>query len=524
MIWYKKITRFLSSNWWYLSYIILLIITFAFFIFFQSVPTFADPDSFYHTKMALLIPEEGVIKSFPWLQFTVLRDSYIDQHFLYHVFLVPFTQIMDPIQGAKLANIFLSVGLVILFYWLLQRYKIKFAYLFTLLLLVTTPFIFRINLIKAPVFSILILLLGLYLIFQYRYLGLFFVSFFYVWAYGGFVLILVFTGIYAVVGLIKDWFFSRRKCISNFIIGHNRELRLFLVSLSGVLAGLVINPYFPQNIIFYWHQLVKIGIVNYQKIIPVGNEWYPYSFIDLTAGSALLTIILLISLVFLFINYKRLSKKTVTLLFIFIFFLLFTLKSRRYVEYYVPFAIIFSAFSLNETLQRIKWRHLWTKFLHFYTKQRVLVTLLIIYFLIAIPSVIIKDIRQTHNDFKGGISLDRFSRASAWLMQNSQEGEIVFHSSWDEFPVLFYFNSKNYYIAGLDPTFSYEYDKELYHKMVDITTGKQRENVYEDIKNNFKASYVFVEKNHDSMNLQIQKSDGFKEVYQDEEATIYEVL
>ncbi|MFQ5434071.1 MAG: hypothetical protein ACE5FD_04265 [Anaerolineae bacterium] len=105
--------------------------------------------------------------------------------------------------------------------------------------------------------------------------------------------------------------------------------------------------------------------------------------------------------------------------------------------------------------------------------------------------------------------MDRFADASKWLKNNSESGDIVFHSSWDEFPLLFYFNSENYYIAGLDPTFSYEYDEELYHKMVDITVGNQTENIYNDIKDKFNASYVLVESNHDAMNKNIRNSEGF---------------
>jgi len=64
---------------------------------------------------------------------------------------------------------------------------------------------FRVNLIKAPAFSILFLLLGLHFIFQYRHRALFLLSMLYVWAYGGFILILIFAGIYAFVGVAYDW-------------------------------------------------------------------------------------------------------------------------------------------------------------------------------------------------------------------------------------------------------------------------------------------------------------------------------
>ncbi|MDP2685182.1 MAG: hypothetical protein Q8P20_09185 [bacterium] len=520
----KHFSNLLKNNWWIFAYLILLVVSFSYFIYLQSSPTFADPDSFYHAKSALRIADGEIDKTFPWLQSTVLKDSYIDQHFLYHVFLIPFVKLMDPLLGTKLANIILSVSLVILFYWLMRKYWVKFAFWYAFLLMITTPFIFRINLIKAPVFSIIILLIGLYLLFDYRYKWLFVLSFLYVWAYGGFILILFFSGAYMVAGIYKDIVKRRRFRKIGLIIGHNRELKLFLTSLGGVFFGLIINPYFPQNLVFYWHQLVKIGIINQQSVIPVGNEWYPYNFFNLTAGTALMTILLVSTLIFFVIYFKKLNKKSLALFFIFLLFFIFTLKSRRYVEYYVPFTFLFIAFSINIFLENISYKKIGEYFIKFFSKFWYVAIIVLLYFAVMIPLIVVKDIKQTRQDFKNGISLTRFEKASTWLYNDSQPGDIVFHSSWDEFPILYYFNSKNYYIIGLDPTFAYEYDEVAYQKIVDITTGQQTENIYDDIKNIFKAKYLLIENNHQSMERNIKKEENFVKVYKDDEATIYEVL
>lgn len=520
----KHFFTFLKEYWWIIAYVILLLISFSYFIYLQSTPTLADPDSFYHARSALRLADGHLDKTFPWLQSTVLRDSYIDQHFLYHVFLIPFVKLMDPLMGTKLANILLSVALVILFYWIMQKYKVKFSFWYTILLMITTPFIFRINLIKAPVFSILILILGLYLLFDYRYKWLFVLSFFYVWAYGGFILILFFSGAYMVAGLYKDIIKRWRFRKLGSIIGHNREVWLFFASLGGVLSGLVVNPYFPQNLSFYWQQLVKIGIINQQSVIPVGNEWYPYNFFNLTAGTALMTILLVSTLIFFVIYFKKLNKKSIALFLIYLLFFVYTLKSRRYVEYYVPFTILFSAFSIEVFLEKITYKKMADYFFSFFSKFWYALVILLIYFAVMIPLIAVKDIKQTHKDFVTGISLSRFEKSATWLYHASQPGDIVFHSSWDEFPMLYYFNSKDYYIIGLDPTFAYAYDESVYNKIVNITTGKQTENIYDDIKNIFHAKYVFIENNHYAMEKNIKQDGNFKKVYKDDEATIYKVL
>lgn len=515
----KKVLSSFSRNWSWLSYALVLVIAFSYFLMFQIYPSFADPDSFYHIETAELIRQQGIVRDFPWLQFTVLNDNYVDQHFLYHVILIPFISILGPLAGAKLANVILTTAFTLIFYWFLRKNNIAYSFLYTILLLATTPLIFRLNLVKAPSLSLLILLLGLYCIIKKKYLGLFILSFVYVWAYGGFILMLMFVVFYSLISLIYNWF--KKVSVSRAI---RDGVKLAISCSGGMLLGLVINPYFPENLTFYWHQLIKIGVINYQDVIGVGNEWYPYGLVELLSGTALLSITLLVVIYFVVIGLKKMSKESFVLLCIFVFFLIFTLKSRRYVEYYVPFAWLFCAFILNYYLLHFKPRELFSKFIKFYFSRKILATVLLVYFLATIPTLIIRDVRDTRNDMKNGISVNRFRNASTWLADNSQEGDIVFHSSWDEFPILFYHNSKNYYIVGLDPTFMYEYDKQLHKKMVDITIGQQRNNLYHDIKEVFNSSYIFVEKNHTGMNNNVKKVEKFVEVYNDDEAIIYKVL
>ena len=95
-----------------------------------------------------------------------------------------------------------------------------------------------------------------------------------------------------------------------------------------------------------------------------------------------------------------------------------------------------------------------------------------------------------------GIVMNKFQKAADWLKNNTAKNSIIFHSDWGEFPLLFYYNSDNFYINGLDPTFMYEYNEDLYWQWHDITVGKKREGLYPVIKDNFNSSYVFLQKPH----------------------------
>ena len=532
----KKVKRFFSEHH-YLCYLIVFIIAFVYFFILQYHTTFSDPDSFYHTKLSLLIRDQGVFQEFPWLQFTILKDSFADQHFLYHVFLIPFVSLLQPVMGAKIATIILESGLITLIYWFLYRMKVKFALLFGLFPLLINPFIFRISLVKAPSFSLIVLILGLYLIFRQRPKLLFALAFFYVWSYGGFALLLVFTLLFWFIQSLFDLITAYKKSRDGFkrirFQAHLKHIfrsffskkKIMLIGsvFGGLIAGIIINPYFPKNLTYYWYQLIQIGIINYRDIIGVGGEWYPYGFVNLMSNSVLLSILLIVALIIFFLFIKKQNPRSVTLFIITAFFFVLTLKSRRYVEYYIPFAVIFCALSLNVVLVKVKLRQALRGFVKFYLQRKVLVTALIVYFAVAIPSIAIRDYTINYRDLHSGIDYQKFSQSSTWLRENTPAGSIVLHSDWDEFPILFYHNSHNYYIVGLDPTFMYQYNEDLYWKWVNITIGKQRDDLYNIIKNDFGASYVFLEKDHVVMDRNIDNDEGFEEVYEDEEAKIYQI-
>ncbi len=515
--------HYLKSHWWYLSIILLIGLCTAFFTYIQSIPTFPDPDSFYHVEMSQLIPEQGVITQFPWLQFSVLKDSYTNQHFLYHVFLIPFTHVMDPIQGAKVAQVMLNTAFIVLFYWLLRRERVPGAFLFALLLLVTTSFMFRLNLVKAPVVSLLFLFFGIYCLYRYKYVALFFTAAAYVWAYGGFVVLLIASGAYALIAVLQDWFRRGNHQPFSVVARNSKELRMFGITLGGMVAGILINPQFPENLLFYWRQLVAIGVVNYQNVISVGGEWYPYNIVDLGRETLFITILLVLCIALVVWKWRAPSRKQLLSAFLFLLFLAFTLKSRRYVEYYVPTAALAVAMTIKHYFGSVDWHRVSTWFRTLATRYLIITLLMVAYLGVMIPAVAVKDLAQLDRDYRGGISVNRFSGAGAWLRQNVRPGEIVFHSSWDEFPILFYRDPTAYYISGLDPTFSYEYDGDLWNTIVDITTGKQREGVYEAIRDTFGARYVFVEANHDAMRRVVESSGNFIRMYSDDEAAIYYV-
>ena len=503
----------------YVQYLLLLLITLSLFTYLQLDRTFADPDSFYHAKMAEILVSQGAITGLPWLSATTLKYNFVDHHFLYHLFLIPFVQFFSPLLGLKIATIIFASLAIMAIFWLLRQLGIKGAFWYVLFLLTVNPFIFRLNLAKAQGLVLVFLFLTIYLLLNRRYLALILVAGLYVWLYGGWPLVLVLAVVYG----LANWFLaSFRGGWFNLRIGKIKVLLqnfwLLISAALGLIAGLVFNPYFPKNLEFYWQQSFKIAVFNYQNFIGVGGEWYPYALADLFFGALPFFLLFILALIVFIIFGQKQSLAGWFFLVLSLLFLSLTLKSRRYVEYFIPLALCFSALSLNVFFELIKPR------LNKLVSAR-LIFLSPLIILLALAPVFYRDLSLVKDSFRQGFSFDKFARASQWLKQNSSPGEIVFHSDWDEFPLLFYHNDLNYYLVGLDPTFMYEFDQNLHQRWVKITSGQTTADLYQTIKMIFGASYVFVDFNQNAdFDRNLANNFYFEKVFEDQEARIYRII
>ncbi|MBU0731728.1 hypothetical protein KKC88_02510 [Patescibacteria group bacterium] len=494
--------------------VIIFLAAFSLSLYWQASEYFTDPDTFYHMKMAESLADGKLILDFPWQQFSLLNDQFTDQHFLYHIILAGFSVVFTTLVGTKLAVAFLFSGFILVFCLVIRSLGVKWPWLWGLILTVSVPFAFRLNLVKANALSLIILFTAIYLLVKYKPAWLFGLSFVFVWAYGGWPIM---AGMVFLYGFFNIVFYRKWK----------ESLILLGSSAGGLLAGVIINPYFPNNLTYYWQQFVQIGIINYQDKIGVGGEWYPYAFSNLVSGAVIAFLFLGLA-IFLFIyDFKKQKKVSWFALIIMLGFLALTLKSKRYVEYCVPFIVFYSAVIVSLSLPK-KWLREFFNFAGALTGKRVFFGIgsvaLILFLAFMVPAVIGSEIKENKNDLRRGLSYYKLSMASRWLEENSEPGSIVLHSDWDIWPSLYYWNESNYYIIGLDPTFMYNYDQDLYWKWVHITKGEEKEAVYDQAKNDFHASYMLVEEDHKKMERNIRRDDRFEQVYEDDEATIFRLL
>src|SRR6202022_1199115 len=164
-----------------------------------------DFDGYYHIKWSRLLWESmrnhTFPPAFPWLPFTTLNSrDYVDHHLLFHIFQIPFTWFRDLRLGAKIGStIFASLALFSC-YWLLIRYQIRYVLVWLIALLAcSAPFLYRLNMTKAPPLAIIFLILGIHLLFTKKYWPLVPLAMVFTLTYDMFVLLILATLIWVIV-------------------------------------------------------------------------------------------------------------------------------------------------------------------------------------------------------------------------------------------------------------------------------------------------------------------------------------
>ena len=460
-----------------------------------ATPSLAGNDGYYHIKLAQVMREQGLRPPFPWLPLTILNAaSYYDHHFLYHVLLIPFT-FGDLRQGAKWASVILPALTFLVGWVLLRAQRVPYAALWSLgLLAVSEAFLYRMSMPRVQAVSLLMLFMALHVTLTGRYRWLLPLAFLYVWLYDAFPLILVVVGAYVAM---------------RWLLEHQFDLRPLLYAAAGIGLGLVINPYFPDNLAFIYHHLApKLTDATATK---VGNEWYPYQTWTLVQNSGLALAAFVAGGFALGLSQRRMNTATATLLLLSVLFGLMLFKSRRFVEYFPAFALLFGALA-------------WAPLFKSWTRASALVRreLPVIMILALIPAIW-WNIQATRDSLAKSKPYQQYAGASAWLEANTPAGSRVFQTDWDDFTRLFFYNTHNSYTLGLDPTYMQLYDADLYEQWVDITKGKV-ETPAQVIRQRFGAEYILTDLNHKEFLREAKADPQLQEVYRDQDAVIMQVL
>ncbi len=504
-----------------------LLPTLAVFLFFFvtmghlqfATPYFIDFDSHYHAKMALMIKDFGVLQSFPWLFFTTLHQAFVNQHFLFHVYLLPFVWLGGLFYGAKIAIVSAIALVFTLVYWLLKNEKAPAPLLISLLLLLApTDFFFRLHMIRVQSVSLLFMLIGIMCLWYKKPILLFLVSFFYAWLYGGGFFLPLIVLIYLGLDLLYE---------------HKLDVKLLIGGIGGYIAGFIINPYFPKNINYLFDQVFVTGLGYTQSGLNVGGEWRPYDTWYIFDMSLIYMILIAVTLFFLLFLGKKLSKQSMHIWIIQCLFLVLMWKSKRFVEYWPLFALLSVGMSIRDIARSelfepiakkvgsilvlgliivLKYFNPYQANTNFYQLAqkvgRITTDCLVVIILGLILTLGYFNLQKAKADFHPPFSEADTENIMTCIQSHSMPGDIVFTDDWDIFTGYFFYNTYNHFIVGLDPAFMHRFNPLLYKQFADITMGKDRDDIARKISTVFQARYVVIDRDHREFRASVESSGG----------------
>jgi len=482
-----------------------------------------DYDGYYHVKWTRVLWEGMKSRTFPpafpWLPLTTLNPKdYVDHHLLFHIFQMPFVAFSDPRLGAKIASAIFGGLAVLSCFWLLLKYRIRYPLVWLIAVLACAqPFLFRMNMAKAPPFAIIYLVVAIHLFFKRKYWPLLPLALIFTWTYDLFVLLVMATVFWVITIAVTELRF---------------EWRPLVYVLAGCAAGLVINPYFPHNLqLLVEHMQIKLTANDFDT--KVGSEWYPYDTWEFLGNST-------VACIAMFAGYLAFEPSERRRAHFPLFFLLFvtalmimTARWRRIAEYWPPFAVLFAAFSLQPWLQGLRSypRRLPPEYLeelkpfldhnteNGHSLRELVSTIAALSVGLVLCIFLFFNLRATTHEIGESEPHDHYRAGAEWLRTHVPPGQIVFNTDWDDFPRLFYYDSSHYYVSGLDPNYLYDKDKDLSFLYDRITLGRE-EDPGPLIRDRFGARYVFSDNSHHDFFDLARASGWFDIVYEDTQCTI----
>lgn len=505
---WQIIKEWRSSRGWLMAGLIAL----ALFSYFHSTPNFSDPDAYYHAALAGPAVHGTIIQTLPQAWFTELRFNYIDHHLLYHIILGIFTTVFGIISGLKIASVIMSAAMVGVFHWLGKKLGVKHMWLLTLILLTSPAWLFRLSLIKATAISLMVVLMGLWLTIKRRARALGALAWVFVYLYGGFAILPVIVSWL----LLVDWLAARRLKIKADPSNHSRWLVVAAVWL-GTILGIIFTPNFPVNLKMYFSQLVSIGLINYFPVIGVGNEWYPVTWNELWSWTGAALVLFLISTPLALFKRSGFRSRDISLAALSAILLIFTLKSKRYIEYFTPLSLLASGVILQAHLQKIPWQKFFVWFKQQVTawQNKVLLAATIATLLILL--IIGQTWSTVHSQLQQGSPIEGFPEVYAWLNNNVPANSLVYNFGWGDWPWLYYGAPRFRYVVGLDPTFMYRAFPDLAKEYQKITNSQLTVSQFETaIAKDFKTPYLLISNSTPKARELLEKSNCAQKLWEDQ--------
>jgi len=247
--------------------------------------------------------------------------------------------------------------------------------------------------------------------------------------------------------------------------------------------------------------------------VQVGSEWYAYQTSALLDHSPGAMLALALGMLGANLRARRSDSVSTTLLLVALLTLYMLFRSRRFIEYYPAFALLFCAVTWGRgQIAPETWlpRH---------RRARLPVIAALSGLVLLLTAGSLSGAARTIRDAEDARYM---AGAAGWLAANTPAGAMVFQTDWDDFPYLFYHNTHNVYLVGMDPTYLERADSELWDLWVAITRG-EIDQPSVAIQRIFGADYAVSDTRHRAFAEKARNDSGMQLVYRDETSLVWEI-
>lgn len=292
-----------------------------------AIPYPLDDDTAYHFSVGTLLREQGILHRFPWTRFSWQFDHYADKEFFFHLLFVPFTGLGYE-TASRVVGTLCGAGVLVTLFLILRAEKVRYAFFWTLLPLGTMIFLYRFCQVRPHLLSIGLAMVLLWSYCRQKPLLLFFASLLYPLCYVAFWQIPLILVLAAEGGRL--WTGGRFRWQHSVTIG------------VGLILGLILHPNTINLLQMNWIHMTDILFRNaWGKHVEfnLGEEFEPFTLIIWLREMMVPTVAMVLAVAGAWRS-RRDNPFAVAVVLAMVFFLLLTLRSNRFLEYSVPFAML----------------------------------------------------------------------------------------------------------------------------------------------------------------------------------------
>jgi len=440
-----------------------------------SIPAIFNADGYLHIRMADFIRHFGLRYDFHWARFSIFADHFADKDFLYHLLLVPFTFAENIFFAAKVSACVFAIFLFLVYFLILRRYSLRWLVpVFLIIFFCSSSFLGSLCQPRPLSIVFALTLLFVHFLINKNKWAVFFTVLIYTLCHVSAPFLLVF----AFMIELTRWTSDKEFCLDSI-----------KMTLFGLLAGFLIHPNFPNNLLVFYLNGILVPVFALKWGLELGAEFFPVSSRDFVLNYPFVFLGVLFLIGAGLTQKKRIGFSTRAWLAIAGFFFVFSFFSRRYAEHAYLLVLIGLASYITE------WWQSQERFVLIRKNKKLLVISVgvLILFFCAVSYYTYKDFKQSA--FVENVYGKHFEAVGKWMSENIPAGEIVFHSNWSDSQYLIGINPKDDYFVTLDPIYMYWKDPEKYKIYRDIAFGRTLD-PYNALKQEFGVTYGYAGKNY----------------------------